>query len=251
MNFRPSLSLTVILITLAAVFLRLGLWQLDRKSDKAELFLRFEQAPSMGIERALAGKEEWARVEAFGHYDPLRHILLDNKVWQGRAGVQVLTPFRLEDGRWLLVNRGWLPISPDRRSLPGIPTDAAARTVRGRLAAPVSGGPRLGPADALAVDRWPQLVTYFDLADAGEALGEALEPWILQLDVSDPSGFEDRQWAAAVMGPSVHAAYAVQWLALCATSIVIWIALGWRRGQLLAGRRASPTPDSATGGQSG
>jgi surfeit locus 1 family protein len=244
MKFRPSFKLTLILITLAAVFLRLGLWQLDRKAEKVGLFLRFEQAPTMGIGQALALHEEWTRVKASGRYDPVRHLLLDNKVWNGRAGVQALTPFRLDDGRWVLVNRGWLPLPPDRRSLPEIPTDPGQRTIHGRLVAPASGGLRLGGADVLAADRWPQLVTYLNLANAGEALGEALEPWVVQLDADDPSGFGDRQWAAAVMGPAVHAAYAVQWLALSATSIIIWIALGLRRG-----RRAGSAPRPGRGDQ--
>ena len=236
MHFRPSFKLSVILITLAAVFLRLGLWQLDRKAEKTALFERFGNAPEMGIESALESGEEFARVDAFGHYDPTRHVLLDNRIWNGRAGVHVLTPFRLADGRWLLVNRGWLPLAPDRRSLPEVPTDTDAHTLRGRLVAYQTGGPRLGEADVLEQDRWPQLVTYLDLATVGTALGEPLQPWIIQLDEHDASGFGDRQWSAAVMEPSVHGAYAVQWLALCVAALVIWVTLGWRRAELLARR---------------
>jgi len=247
MNFRPSLQLTVILTTLAVLFLRLGLWQLDRRAEKADLFLRFEQAPSLSIEEALVRHEQWAKVEAFGHYDPSRHFLLDNKVWNGRAGVQALTPFRLSDGRWVLVNRGWLPLSPDRRSLPDVPTDAAAHHIRGRLVAPAFGGPRLGRADEWSADHWPQLITYFDLAGASAALGETLEPWIIQLAADDDSGFGDRQWTAATMGPAVHAAYAVQWLALCATTVVIWLALGLRRGRRFANQLHHPASHPATG----
>lgn len=230
MHFRPSITLTLILIILAGVFLRLGLWQLDRKAEKAALFERFEDAPSLGIEQALQQDAQWARIEAFGRYDPGRHVLLDNRIWNGRSGVHALTPFRLSDGRWLLVNRGWLALPPDRRSLPEVPSDASPRTIRGRLAAPTAGGPRLGAADVLVEDEWPQLVTYLDLADIGAALGEPLEPWTILLDPADDSGFGDRQWSAAVMGPEVHGAYAVQWLALSAATLIIWITLGMRRG---------------------
>ena len=243
MHFKPSFALTLILITLAGVFLRLGLWQLDRKAEKTELFERFENAPSMGIEQALAQRAQLARVEAFGHYDQARHVLLDNRIWNGRAGVHALTPFRLSDGSWVLVNRGWLPLPPDRLALPAVPTDAAARTIRGRLVAPNREGARLGEADVLVNDRWPQLVTYLEVADVGAVLGEPLQPWIVQLDADDPSGFADRQWSAAVMEPAVHGAYAVQWLALCATALIIWITLGLRRGQQLALRRTAAPPD--------
>ena len=239
MHFKPSFALTLILITLAAGFLRLGLWQLDRKAEKTELFERFENAPSMSIEQALAQQAELARVEAFGHYDEARHVLLDNRIWNGRAGVQVLTPFILSDGRWVLVNRGWLPLPPDRLALPAVPTHAAERTIRGRLVPPSTDGPRLGEADVLVSDHWPQLVTYLDLADVGAALGDSLQPWIVQLDADEPTGFADRQWSAAVMEPAVHGAYAVQWLALSTATLIIWITLGLRRGQQQALQRAA------------
>lgn len=251
MQFKPSLALTLILITLAGVFLRLGLWQLDRKDEKTELFERFENAPSMDIAQALAQQTELARVEAFGHYDALRHVLLDNRIWNGRPGVHALTPFRLSDGSWVLVNRGWLPLPPDRLALPAVRTDAADRTIRGRLVAASSGGARLGEADVLVSDDWPQLVTYLELADVETALGEPLQPWVVQLDAGDPSGFADRQWSPAVMEPKVHGAYAVQWLALCATTLIIWIILGWRRGQQLApGKTRTPPSPSKTRDQS-
>jgi len=245
MSFRPSFKLSLILIILAALFLRLGIWQLDRKAEKSALFERFDSAPSMGVEAALAAGHQFARVEAFGRYDPTRHVLLDNRIWKGRAGVHVLTPFTLADGRALLVNRGWLPLAPDRGSLPAVPTDATPHTLHGRLVAPVAAGPRLGEADVLASDRWPQLITYFDLAGISAALGQPLQPWIVQLDAGEASGFGDRQWAPAVMAPAVHGAYAVQWLALSITALVIWITLGLRRGARLQRQPGGPANSNA------
>ena len=121
MAFRPAIAQTLILITLAAVFLQLGLWQLDRKAEKEALFERFDEAPSMDLARALDSGSSFARVTAAGRYDAARHVLLDNKIWQGRAGVHVLTPFVLQDDRTILVNRGWLPMPADRSYLPEVP----------------------------------------------------------------------------------------------------------------------------------
>jgi surfeit locus 1 family protein len=149
MRFRPSIKLTLILVILAALFLRLGLWQLDRRAEKTALFERFRDAPELSLEQALAREESFARVEVFGRYDTERHLLLDNRIWQGRAGVHVLTPFTLSDGRTLLVNRGWLSLAADRRSLPDFTTGGEARTLRGRLVRPAIDGPRLGGDDVL------------------------------------------------------------------------------------------------------
>jgi len=238
MLFKPSIRLTLTLILLAFAFLRLGIWQLERKAEKEKMFESFRNAPFMRIEQAITQEELYARVEAYGHYDARRHILLDNKILNGRAGVHVLTPFTLTDGTELLVNRGWLPLPPDRRSLPAVPTDDSQRTIKGRLNHLPTGGPRVGEADVLAPDIWPQLVTYLDPEPVDAALNKNLAPWLVQLDPADKSGFDGRQWKAAVMEPKVHGAYALQWFSLLASTIIIWIALGVRRAQQLNRRPA-------------
>jgi len=234
MVFRPSIKLTLVLLVLAVIFARLGWWQTERKVEKQQLFDQFREAPVLSIEDALSQGPVFARVEATGRYDPERHVLLDNKIQDGRAGVHVLTPFVLQDGREILVNRGWLPLPPDRRSLPEVATDEDWRTISGILSKPSAGGPRIGAADVLVRDSWPQLVTYLEIDAVGQALGVSLEPWLLQLDQSDASGFGDRQWEPATMGPEVHAAYAVQWFALSLTTLIIWFVLGVRRAKSLA-----------------
>jgi surfeit locus 1 family protein len=235
MFFKPSIKLTLLLLALALVFARMGQWQLERKSEKQLLFQQFDQAPVLSIEDALARDTLFARVEVPGRYDPVRHILLDNKVLDGRAGVHVLTPFVMNDSREILVNRGWLPIPPDRRSLPEVVTDGGLQTISGVLVKPSEGGPRVGDADVLVLNNWPQLVTYLDIGAVGSALQVPLVPWLLQLDPDEVSGFQGRQWKPAVMGPEVHGAYAVQWFGLSLASFIIWIVLGVRRAKTPSG----------------
>lgn len=241
MKFRPTLLLTVVLMVLALVFARLGYWQLERKAEKAELFDRFENAPAMSITEAVAEGQRFARVEGFGRFDGERHVLLDNRMFRGRPGVNVLTPFTIEGGPVVLVNRGWLPLPPDRKTLPDIPTDDSLRTIRGRLNLLRTQGPRLGEADVLVEDAWPQLVTYLDPEPLSEALGRPLPPWLVQLDATEPGGFEGRQWRAAVMEPATHGGYAVQWFALSLAAVIIWITLGVRNAY--ARNTSAPKPE--------
>ena len=112
--FKPSVPSTIFLFALAALFAGLGNWQLERKAEKEALFEQFDNAPALGIGRALERNERFARIEAWGRFDTERHLLLDNRMFRGRAGVHVLTPFILGDGQVILVNRGWLPLPPDR-----------------------------------------------------------------------------------------------------------------------------------------
>jgi surfeit locus 1 family protein len=231
MQFKPSPGLSVSLFAIAVACLWLGNWQLERKEEKQTLFDQFENAPLLGIEEALKQDRRFSRVQAYGHFDDTRHVLLDNKILNGRAGVHVLTLFILYNGGAILVNRGWLPLPPDRRHLPPVPTMRSARTINGILKKPSTDGPRLGKPDELVTDEWPQLVTYLDLETVSDALGTPLHPWLLQLDPAEPGGFEGRQWKAAVMGPEVHAAYAFQWFALALATIIIWLTMGVRRAQ--------------------
>ena len=226
--FRPRIGLTLLLFFLALVFSGMGYWQLQRKAEKENLFEQYKNAPLMDLSEAGSSGKRFARVEGYGHFETQRHFLLDNRTFNGRAGVHVLTPFTLGDGQTILVNRGWLPMPPDRRQLPAVPTDSGPRTISGRLNTLTTAGPRLGDPDRLDPKQWPQLVTYLDREPLEAALGTSLPPWLLQMDDGLEGGFENRQWKAAVMGPETHGAYAVQWFALAGAAVIIWITLGYR-----------------------
>ena len=241
MRFKTSLSLTIVLFLLATLFARLGLWQLERKAEKEELFALFESAPSMELQDALAAAIPFTRVRATGHLDPGRHFLQDNRMLLGRPGVHVLTPFDFGGREQVLVNRGWLPMAADRRSLPAVQTDGALRELSGRMVPLANTGPRLGEADRLSLDDWPQLVTYLDRQPAAEALETPIADWIILLDSDQPDGFEGRQWQPAVMEPAVHGGYALQWFSLSAAAIIIWLILGFRKGR--SGRSPKPGID--------
>ena len=96
MQFKPSLGPSVTLIAIAVVFAGLGQWQHERKDEKQILFDQFENAPLLSIEQAFKEDKPFSRVHAYGYFDDTRHVLLDNKILNGRAGVHVLTPFVLE-----------------------------------------------------------------------------------------------------------------------------------------------------------
>lgn len=238
MAFRPSLPATATLAALAVLFTWLGDWQLQRAGEKQAVLSDFASAPSLSALQQPSNGLRFARLTVAGSFDRDRHIMVDNRVHRGRAGVHVLTPLRTPDGI-LLVNRGWLPIPPDRRSLPPVSTPEGLLRVSGildRLAPP---GRKLGASDRLSSDAWPQLVTYPEPDAIAAALGAELYPLVLLLDADSPGGFADRDWQPVVMTPDRHRGYALQWFALAATAAVAWLLLGWRRGHLpLEGSRS-------------
>lgn len=226
------------LLPIAALFAWLGAWQWQRMHEKQELIAQFEHAPERDYETAVSGAHPFARVRITGTYRHDWHILRDNQIEDGRVGVHVLTLFAPEAGPALLVNRGWLPLALDRRSLPEIPTPADRVTLTGMLASPPDPGVRLGEPERYDGIRGPTLVTYLDLPRLNEALEADLSPRLLLLDAGDATGFGERAWQPAVMLPAQHRAYAVQWFALCAATLILWTALARRKS-----RRPGSPPD--------
>lgn len=227
-SFRPPRAATLALLLLACLFASLGTWQQKRAAEKRAIERQHQTAQSMTLESAINHKSRFSSVDALGHYDPDHHVLLDNQVWQGQAGVHVFTPFYTTGGMVVLVNRGWLPLPPDRQSLPRIPTPAGEMVLRGTLNIPPAPGRLLGPADSLEANTWPQLVTYLNLPDISAILGTPLEDWVVQLSASEPGGFEGRDWQPVYLTSSRHQGYAVQWFSLLAACFVMWIFLGLR-----------------------
>jgi len=227
-SFRPSRAATLALLVLACLFATLGTWQQKRAVEKRALELQHETAPPMSLASAIEQKSRFSTVTALGHYDVERHILLDNRIWHGRAGVYVFTPFHTNRGLTILVNRGWLPLSPDRKSLPVIPTPDDEIVLRGILNTPPVPGRLLGSADRLEKTKWPQLVTYLNLPDITAILGTPLEDWVVQLSGSEPGGFEGRDWQPVYLTSSRHQGYAIQWFSLLAACVVMWVFLGLR-----------------------
>lgn len=228
-TFRPSMTATLALFLLACLFLMLGTWQQKRASEKAEMEQQHRIALPLSLEEAISQGSRFSQVDVSGHYDVNRHILLDNQIWQGRAGVYVFTPFYTTNGMSILVNRGWLPLSPDRKTMPEIPTPRTEIVLKGMLNTLPVPGRILGSADQLKPEQWPQLVTYLNLQDISGLLDSPLESWVIQLSKSATGGFDGRDWKPVFMSSERHKGYAFQWFALVAACVVMWIYLGFRK----------------------
>jgi surfeit locus 1 family protein len=228
-SFRPSRPASLALFLLSLLFATLGTWQMNRATEKKVIENQYQTALSLSLKTAIDQQSRFAKIEVNGHFDSDRHILLDNRIWRGRAGVHVFTPFYTVSGMTILVNRGWLPLAADRETMPGIPTPQHQVTLKGVLNTLPVPGRILGPADKLSKDKWPQLVTYLNLEDISASIGAPLEKWVIQLSKTEPHGFDGREWQAVFMSSSRHEGYAFQWYALLAASIIMWLYLGFRK----------------------
>ena len=114
LGFRPRLWPTLISLPMIVVMLGLGTWQLQRMAWKEGLIDRLESrmmAPAIPAPGAGADIEEieFRRVTATGEWLHQFEMPLIGRPEKGTVGYHVVTPLRTEEGRVLLVNRGWIP----------------------------------------------------------------------------------------------------------------------------------------------
>ncbi|CAI8432183.1 MAG: Uncharacterised protein [SAR116 cluster bacterium MED-G04] len=118
MIFRPALWMTVFAVPSLVILLALGTWQVKRLQWKDELISEFT-ARAMGeaitppAADAASGLR-FQRLNLAGEWMHDAEVQLIGRTFEGTAGYHVITPFRLDDGRILLVNRGW--VSQDYRT---------------------------------------------------------------------------------------------------------------------------------------
>jgi cytochrome oxidase assembly protein ShyY1 len=176
---------------------------------------------------------QYQRVSAHGHYVSAQQILLDSMPSaMGQPGYRVVTPFELEQGGWLLVDRGWHRPGTTRSDLPDVAVGENARTVTGQLSVLPRPGVRLA-ATPEGSDQWPRVLNYPDQSTVEAALGRKVLPGLVLLDLDQPDGFE-RVWQARIdMGSERHLSYAVQWFGFAIAAIALFVVLGFRRGQQL------------------
>ncbi len=232
-RFKPSILLTLLVVGLSALFLSLGNWQLNRADEKRILQRDYERHTTLDPVKLLLplmDVDEWRyrKVTVQGKFDTEKQFLLDNQVKNSIAGVNVLTPLKLQyQEKSVLVDRGWIPLGSDRTQLPNVSMDADIVSLVGTVYAPFGEGYRLGGMDE-GQSSWPRLVQYLDFDEMSKRLGYAVEPLTIRLDASSPYGYQ-RNWPILQIVPERHVTYALQWFALAAVLVVIYLALSFKR----------------------
>lgn len=217
------------------LFSGLGIWQLQRAAEKRAVLASLEEGGQPVLEHVPGSPGELREatrreVRIQGRYEGERQFLLDNRILEGRPGFDVLTPLVLDDGRRVLVDRGWVAAGPGRAPVESVDLAVEERvTVEGRLWLPES-GIALGAAVAPG-EEWPRLVTRVDFVALEEALGRDLVPAVIRAQGDAPWLFRPRDLQPR-FGPMRHYGYAVQWFALALTVLVVACILAWRRRRM-------------------
>lgn len=225
-RFAPRPVPTVLAVGAVVLFVVLGNWQLGRAGEKKELAGHFSaDGPALDWKQLPPDAPRYQRVRLEGQYDTARQFLLDNMSQESVAGVDVLTPFILDDGTAVIVNRGWLPFGATRQDLPDVAVDGEQRTIVGRIDELPRPGIWLKAPPATG---WPRLVQYPKMDELAAALGRKLSPRQVLLDPGVPDGYL-RAWTVPGTSVDRHLGYAVQWFAFAAAAGVLWLVLSFRK----------------------
>jgi len=226
-TFKPNLIPTIVTLLILPILLHLGFWQLDRAEEKRELIAVFQQQNGLGPlliidDIKFDDKLNYRIAEVEGSYNLSRQIFIDNKIYQGRTGVYVMTPFKLKNSEYsILVNRGWVPMAIDRAALPKIKTPANILKLSGKIKV-LGKEPFMVGEKFQSNEGWPALMQWVNLTDIENKSGLKLLPYIFLLDEKEQSGYV-RDWKPVVMQPEKSTSYAVQWFALALALVIIYI----------------------------
>ncbi|GAA2930843.1 SURF1 family protein [Streptomyces thioluteus] len=229
---RQWVILTLVGLVLIPVMIKLGFWQLHRHEQRVarnnQIGRSLEHTPSPVTDLTAPGREVprenvWRPVTAKGSYDPKGEVVVrlrtDNS---GKSGFMVVTPFVLDDGRAVLVNRGWIPADAGQREYPKVPAPPAGRIdLTGRLRADEDPGSGIRDTKGLP----PRMIMIINSERQAKELHRPLLGGYLEL--ISPAGEGQPQTIDEPDHSSIgnHMAYTVQWWLFSAFVPVGWVIL--------------------------
>lgn len=232
LRFRPYPGVTIAVLIATAILVGLGVWQLQRLQWKLALIAEVNghmAAPPISLDDMLkmnANEAQYRRVALAGRFDNAKEAYVFTTGADGTPVYHVLTPFLTDDGRTLLVDRGYVP----RMKL-----DPATRT-------PVEGETRL-----VGVWRTPDAPGAFTPApDPAHRIWYARDlrgiaavdhvrlaaPNLIEADATPNLGGWPKGGQTVVSFRNEHLSYAVTWFGLAAGLIGVYLAYHVSKGRL-------------------
>ncbi len=224
-----------VLLAALAILLSLGTWQVQRLHWKEGLLADIAarrgappvQLSTIEAMAASGGDIEYRTVTATGRYlnDKERHFFA---TYDGAPGFYVYTPLQLDDGRYLFINRGFVPYDVKEPEMRKQGQLTGQQAVTGLARARLAGKPSsLVPDNDVAknIFYWKDL----DVMAASDGLDTAkVLPFFVDADTTpNPKGLPIGG-VTIVDLPNDHLQYALTWYGLAAALVAI-VAISWLR----------------------
>ncbi|MBU2180099.1 MAG: SURF1 family protein [Gammaproteobacteria bacterium] len=229
----------LIVVTLAAfcLLIKLSLWQWQRGEEKQQHLTQIQNWQQLGapsfveLSRYTEAALDGAPLSGTANWQSPIVWLVDNQIWQGKAGYDVLIPVRVlteptmrsePSTQLLLVNLGWVAALDSRQQLPQIkiPTQIDLQGVlRTKL-----GAFRLGN-NLEETGTWPMRVQTIDVPSLATTVSQPLFHGVFYQEKS-PFRYH---YQAVVLPPEKHRAYALQWLLLAIAVVMVAMAASYQK----------------------
>lgn len=254
-----KIGFTVVAVAASLLFVRLGIWQMDRLGEKraasavrqqrearpplelADVTARLRASPAADTELA------WRRVRLAGRWDYDHEVLIRGRSFEGTPGVYVVTPLVPDaagadssgaPAAELPVLRGWLP-SPDAMTPVTISTsESGLGAAEGRTgvllrSAPGAGEPVIAAGEG--GDRRPTLAA-LDMDAIADLAADSVSilPMFAHLEPAENDSTAIRRGEPLAFpipdpGNGPHLSYAIQWFSFALITLVGTWAFVYRR----------------------
>lgn len=226
-----ALVLGVILFA-GACFYILSPWQFGRNSERSAQNSEVTTAladPAVPVRQLLtigqepAATDNWREVELAGRYLPADEVVARLRQVNDDPAYEILTPFRLDDGSVMLVDRGW--VSPSNGQIPSYaPAPAGHVTLTARMHPEESDAHR-----APLTEQGHREVYSINTGTVEERTGVHVEPGYFTLVDNQPGLLNVLPLPQVDSGPFLS--YALQWIAFGVMALFGFGYFTWREIQ--------------------
>jgi surfeit locus 1 family protein len=223
-----TISFCALALLSAALFVRLGLWQVDRLHERQarNAVVRHQQAggptPIGSLPRD-TGAAHYRPASIVGRFDYEHELVATNRTRRGSPGVELLTPVRVAGSDTaVLVNRGWV-YSPDGATVDRTrwrEGDSAQLSGYVELYAPGAG------VTSSASD--PRIVRRVSREEIASKIPFPVAPYYLVMTGGPTSGAHPARREIPALDDGPHRSYAVQWFCFAAIALGGAAAVTWR-----------------------
>ncbi len=203
--------LTSFSIFFVIVFVFLGVWQIERAAHKEGLLQAFNAEQESPPIRLTSQSPDWSRVFVDGIFDSTRQILIDNQIHKGKVGYKIFTPFRFDDNKIVLVDRGWIAQGQSRSDLPQLNILEKKSRIIATVTSPEQG---VLAGSELLTNEWPRVSQTKAVEVIASAFKEPILDIVLVLDPGSSQITEFIQIKPFAITPVKHYGYAMQWFTM-------------------------------------
>jgi len=210
-SLQENKLLTSFSIFFVFVFVFLGIWQIERAANKEGLLQDFNTEQESPPTRLTNQSPNWSRVFVDGVFDSSRQILIDNQIHNGKVGYKIFTPFRFDDNKIVLVDRGWIGQGQSRSDLPQLNILEKKSRIIATVTSPKQG---VLAGSELLTNEWPRVSQSKAVEVIASAFNEPILDIVLVLDPGSSQITEFIQIKPFAITPVKHYGYAMQWFTM-------------------------------------